>query len=88
VIVQPGNNRVICLELEFIRPQDSKAKQDYENAAAKRWLSGAGLRYVPYGVTLLGDDLYCKQPVCEQMLSRSYNFILTCKYFSHKYLAE
>ena len=87
-IVQPGNGRVICLEPEFIRPQDGKEKQDCENTAAKRWLSGVGLRYVPYGVTLLGDDLYCKQPVCERMLEEGYNFILTCKYTSHKYLAE
>ena len=88
VVVQPGNSRVICLEPEFIRPQDGKEKQDCENTAAKRWLGGAGLRYVPYGVTILGDDLYCKQPVCERMLSLGYNFILTCKYSSHKYLAE
>jgi len=88
VIVQPGNNRVICLEPEFVRPQDGSEKQDCENTAAKRWLSGAGLRYQPYGVTLLGDDLYCKEPLCKKMLEEGYNFILTCKYTSHKYLSE
>ncbi len=88
VIVQPGNNRVICLEPEFIRPQDGNEKQDCENAAAKRWLLGPGLSYLPYGVTLLGDDLYCKQPLCARMLGEGYNFILTCKYSSHKYLAK
>jgi len=88
VIVQPGNNRVICLEPEFIRPQDGKEKQDCENAAAKRWLTGPGLSYVPYGVTVLGDDLYCNQPICVSLLEKGYNFLLTCKYSSHKYLAE
>ncbi len=88
VVVQPGNNRVICLEPEFIHPQDGNDKQDCENAAGKRWFEGAGLRYVGYGVTILGDDLYCNQPMCESMLQAGYNFILTCKYSSHKYLAE
>ncbi len=87
VVVQPGNNRVICLEPEFIHPQDGHKKQDCENTAGKRWLGGSGLRYVPSGVTILGDDLYCNEPVCEHMLKRGYNFILTCKYTSHKYLA-
>lgn len=87
VVVKPGNSRVICLEPEFINPQDGNEKQDCENTAGKRWLEGAGLRYVPYGVTILGDDLYCNEPVCEYMLKRGYNFILTCKYSSHKYLA-
>ena len=88
VMLQPGNKRVICLEPEFVHPQDGREKQDCENTAAKRWLKGAGSRYVPYGVTILGDDLYCKQPLCESMLSLGYDFILTCKYTSHKYLAE
>lgn len=87
VVVQPGNSRVICLEPEFIHPQDGKEKQDCENVAGKRWFEGSGLRYVPYGVTILGDDLYCNQPVCGSMLRQGYNFILTCKYSSHKYLA-
>jgi hypothetical protein len=87
VVVQPGNRRVISLEPEFIHPQDGTKKQDCENTAGKRWLEGAGLRYVDYGVSILGDDLYCNQPMCEHMLRLGYNFILTCKYTSHKYLA-
>ena len=62
MIVSPGNNRVISLEPRFIEPQDGQTKQDCENAAAKRWLRGAGLSYVEQGVTILGDDLYCDQP--------------------------
>ena len=44
-------------------------------AAGKRWLRGAGLSYVEQGVTILGDDLYCNQPMCELLLERDYNFI-------------
>jgi len=88
VIVKPGNDKVISLEPEFMGPQDGYEKQDCENAAGKRWLSTYGLKYAALGATILGDDLYCKQPICEQLLSAGYNFILTCKPSSHKYLAE
>jgi hypothetical protein len=88
VIVSPGTSRVISLEPQFIEPQDGETKQDCENAAGKRWLRGAGLSYVDCGVTILGDDLYCNQPMCELLLEHGYNFILTCKYTSHKYLAD
>ena len=88
VIVAPGNPRVIPLEPEFITPQDGHEKQDCENAAAKRWLGQFGARYRPLGITLLGDDLYCKQPVCEAIRQQGLNFILVCKPDSHKTLYE
>ena len=88
VIVKPGCNKVISLEPEFIQKQDGKEKQDCENAAAKRWLLNKGLKYIQEGATLLGDDLYCRQPICEIVLSNKGNFIFTCKASSHKYLYE
>ena len=42
VLVKPGNNRVIALEPEFIRPQDGQGKQQCEINAAKRWIAGVG----------------------------------------------
>jgi hypothetical protein len=36
VIVAPGQEQVISLMPEFIRPQDGAEKQDRETAAAKR----------------------------------------------------
>ena len=88
VIVASGNPRVIPLEPEFITPQDGHKKQDCENAAAKRWLSVYGARYAALGVTVLGDDLYCKQPLCEAFIHEGLNFILVCKPDSHKTLYE
>jgi hypothetical protein len=88
VIVAPGNPRVIPLEPEFVIPQDGHEKQDCENAAAKRWLSEYGARYSALGVTVLGDDLYCKQPLCEALIGEGLNFILVCKPDSHKTLYE
>ena len=88
VIVAPGNPRVIPLEPAFVTPQDGHEKQDCENAAAKRWLSEYGARYRVLGVTVLGDDLYCKQPLCEAFIREGLNFILVCKPDSHKTLYE
>ena len=88
VIVASGNPRVIPLEPEFITPQDGHEKQDCENAAGKRWLGQHGRRYGALGVTILGDDLYCKQPLCQALLEQGLNFILVCKPDSHKTLYE
>ena len=88
VIVAPGNNKVIALQPEFVVPQDGHKKQDCENAAAKRWFSQYGQQYRNCGVTILGDDLYSRQPICESILEQGFNFILVCKPDSHKTLYQ
>ena len=88
VIVAPGCHRVLPLEPEFITPQDGHQKQDCENAAAKRWISHYAGRYRELGVTLLGDDLYSRQPLCEHALAAGLNFIFVCKPSSHPTLYE
>jgi hypothetical protein len=88
VIVSPEHNRVIPLEPEFIIPQDGHHKQDCETAAAKRWIQQYASRYQPLNVTLLGDDLYSRQPLCEWVLSFGLNFLFVCKPQSHKTLYE
>jgi len=84
VVVCPGRSQVISLPPEFIRPQDGHEKQDSETAAAKRWISGVGARYAELKTTLLGDDLYSRQPMCESVLKAGYHFIFVCKRDSHK----
>ena len=88
VIVCPGNPKVIPLIPEFVVPQDGHQKQDCENAAAKRWIEKYGKHYAPQGITVLGDDLYCHQPLCELLLQQQLNFILVCQPKSHKILYE
>lgn len=88
VIVKPGNDKVISLPPEFITPQDGHNKQDCENAAAKRWINQNGSEYASLGMTVLGDDLYCKHPLCVLFLEQGFDFILTCKPDSHKALYE
>jgi hypothetical protein len=88
VIVAPGNNKVIALPPEFITPQDGHNKQDCENAAAKRWIKQYGPQLKDLRITILGDDLYCHQPLSELILEEGFNFILVCKPDSHKILYE
>jgi hypothetical protein len=88
VLVKPGHNKVISLIPEYITPQDGHDKQDCENAAAKRWLGSHGPLFKEQGMTITGDDLYCKQPLCEVMLAEGFDFILVCKEKSHKTLYD
>jgi hypothetical protein len=88
VIITPGSDKVISLPPEFITPQDGHNKQDCENAAAKRWILANASRYACLGVTILGDDLYCKHSICSLLVENQFNFILTCKPESHKTLYE
>jgi hypothetical protein len=88
VIVAPGRSQVISLAPEYIVPQDGHDKQDCERLAAKRWLKHQAGQFKPYSVTLLGDDLYSNQPLCQLILSHKFNFILVCKPESHPILYE
>jgi hypothetical protein len=83
VLVKPGLDKVIALAPEFIRPQDGSHKQDCELNAAKRWLAANAARLSPLNVTVLGDDLFCHEPFCRDLLDRGLNFILVCKPSSH-----
>jgi hypothetical protein len=88
VIVCPGHSQVIALAPEYIMPQDGHAKQDCEQAAGKRWITHHATPLVPHHVTLLGDDLYSKEPFCSLALHHGFNFILVCKPDSHPKLYE
>ena len=96
VIVSPEKNQVIPLFPEYITPQDGDLKQDCENKAAKRWLKGKGKLLLSkltsfdsnLRVTVLGDDLYSRQPVMEDILKGGFNFILVGKEESHPYLYQ
>ncbi len=88
VFVRSGTNAVIAAEPEFISPQDGQTKQDCETNAAKRWIAGIGQKYAQMRITLLGDDLYAKQPFCTDARDRGFHYLLTCKTSSHKYLYQ
>ncbi len=88
VLVAPGQKNVVALAPHFVQPQDGHDKQDCELAASARWLEQWGAHYGPWGITYLGDDLYCHQSHCERVLRQQSNFLLTCKPDSHTTLYE
>jgi hypothetical protein len=88
VVVCPGRAQVIALPPEYIMPQDGHDKQDCEQMAGKRWLHKHANTVAPHHVTLLGDDLYSKQPFCALALAKGFNFLLVCKPDSHPTLSQ
>ncbi len=84
----PGQKSVIALAPPFVLPQDGHDKQDCELAASGRWLDRWSTHYRPWGITYLGDDLYCHPSHCQRVLSQQANFLLTCKPNSHATLYE
>ena len=88
VIVAPAHEHVITLMPEFIRPQDGAAKQDSESVAAKRWIKAHHSVFPKGRITLLGDDLYRRQPMCQTCLDHHCNFIFVCLPTSHPALYE
>ena len=87
-IVVPGKNIAVPLAPEFVKPQDGSKKQDCEINAAKRWIEDFRRRHKKVSATLLGDDLFAKQPMCEKVLENGLNFIFVCKPSSHTTLYE
>lgn len=88
VIVSPAQSAVLSLPPVMITPQDGHAKQDCEQAAAKRWIASAPEMFKAQAVTLLGDDLFSRQPLCEDALAQHFNFIFVCLPESHRALYD
>jgi hypothetical protein len=88
VLVSPGQKNVVALAPQFVQPQDGHDKQDCELAASGRWLDQWGAHYAAWGITYLGDDLYCHQSHCARVLEQHANFLFTCKPESHATLYE
>ena len=88
VIVAPAQEQVVSLPPEFIHPQDGADKHDSETAAAKRWIKSHRTVFPTGHITLLGDDLYSRQPMCQLCLENQWNFIFVCLPTSHPALYE
>lgn len=88
VILAPAQASVFPLPPKFVRPQDGQAKQDCELNAATRWPHRWGAHVAAWRTTVLGDDLYCHQPFCEQVLAQGCAFLFVCLPSSHTLLYE
>lgn len=78
-ITHPSQAFLFPLYPEFIRPQDGHQKQDCEQVAGKRWLSEFRRRHPKARATLLVDNIYCREPFLQAVLSHRLNFIAVCK---------
>lgn len=83
LMVHPETEHVLSCFPEMITPQDGAEKQDCERNAAKRWLDNWSHLYLPYSITYLGDDLFCNQPLCVQVIAKKQSFLFVCKPESH-----
>jgi hypothetical protein len=88
VIISPDQESVISLPPEFITPQDGSEKQDCEQNAAKRWIASHSSWFEGQAITLLGDDLYSRQPMAEHCLEYNFNFIFVSLPTSHPSLYD
>ena len=88
MLIHPSQNVALPVGGEFIQRQDGRKKQDCERNAAKRWLNAFSKQHKIMNMTILADDLHCNQPFIEALESKGYNYIMTCKEGSHKYLYE
>lgn len=88
VVVAPGQAQVLCLEPEYILPQDGQEKQDCEQNAAKRWVERQAERLSRWSVTMLADDLHAHQPFCLLLRNKGIHFILTCWPQTHETLYQ
>ncbi len=86
--VKPGRSDVLALAPEFIRTGDGKNKNESEHTAAARWLGRMGEQLSPLSVTIMGDDLYARQPFLSAVREEEMNFLCVCKPDSHKYLSQ
>jgi hypothetical protein len=82
-MVQPNLEHVLACFPEMITPQDGAEKQDCERNAAKRWLTNWAHLFDPHSITYLGDDLFCNQPLCQEIIDKNQYFLFVCKPDSH-----
>lgn len=83
-IVHLEQASVLSLLPEFITPQDGCGKQDCELNAAKRWVTSHAGLFEGQPVTLLGDDLFGHQPMCQHSLDHQFNFLFVLEHnFGH-----
>lgn len=88
VVVSPAYKLALPYVPEYIVPQDGHDKQDCEQAASKRWLQREKTHLRQWKTVLLGDDLYSKQPLCQEIEEAGLHFIFVCHRSSHPTLYQ
>lgn len=75
-----ADNLVISMGTEFIEnEQEGVTKQDCENKAAKRLMERLKKEYPKLPICVLGDGLYCVEPVMELCRKNGWKYLLNLK---------
>ena len=75
-----ADDLVLSLGTEFIENESEKVtKQDCENAAAKRLMERLKKEYPRLPVCILGDGLYCVEPIMEICRENGWAYLLNLK---------
>jgi len=85
-IMHPDMCQVIPLMPEEIINTDGSSKQDCETNAAKRLIPKIRKDYPQLGLIIVGDGLFSKQPMIEQVFSERMHYIFVAKPSDHKYM--
>jgi hypothetical protein len=87
-VMKPGIKQVIPLAPEEVRNTDGSRKQDCEITAGKRLLKKIHRSHPKISFIIVGDGLYSKQPMIEDILSLNNHYVLVAKPDDHKKLME
>jgi len=85
-IAHPELRQVIPLIAEDIRNEDGTTKQDCEINAGKRLIKRLRSEHPQLKTIILGDALYSKQPMIEEVKKQQMNYIFGVKPDDHKTL--
>lgn len=87
-LMHPDSRQVIPLMAEDIRNEDGQTKQDCEINAGKRFLERSRTDHPQLGIIVVGDGLFSKQPMIEEVLRQRMSFIFVAKAADHKPMME
>jgi hypothetical protein len=87
-VMKPGIKQVIPLAPEEVRNTDGSHKQDCEITAGKRLLKKIHRSHPKLSFIIVGDGLYSKQPMIEEIGSLRNRYVLVAKPDDHKKLME
>ena len=83
-LMHPDIRQVIPLMAEDIRNEDGKTKQDCEMNAGKRFLGRTRNAHPQLSIIVVGDGLFSKQPLIEEVLRQRMSFIFVAKPTDHQ----
>ena len=86
--MHPNQKQVIPTMPEPILNTDGNDKQDCEINAAKRYLTKLKADHPRLGITILGDGLFSKAPMIENIRHHGFNYLLVAKPDDHRYMMD